>query len=148
MDFPNQMQRSSSVQFNPDDYPHATLKAFNEFIEQYEYRYEAQYPDPPKHAIENAVASWKVEHEDNNPSAEQNKAIRAAWTSKDMVRKLLVFFASVRLQQDWKAAEPDKDVARTCSWEDFLIKMRAYYKPTENRILRNFEFRQLTQQPR
>ena len=148
MDFPNQMQRSSSVQFNPDDYPHATLKAFNEFIEQYEYRYEAQYPDPPKHAIENAVASWKVEHEDNNPSAEQNKAIRAAWTSKDMVRKLLGFFASVRLQQDWKAAEPDKDVARTCSWEDFLIKMRAYYKPTENRILRNFEFRQLTQQPR
>ena len=37
--------------FNPDRFPHATLKTFNEFIEQYKFRYEAQYPEPPKHTI-------------------------------------------------------------------------------------------------
>ena len=34
-----------NFQFNPDRLPHATLKAFNEFIEQYKFRYEAQYLD-------------------------------------------------------------------------------------------------------
>ena len=37
-----------NLQFNPDRFPHATLKAGNEFIEQYEFRYEAQYPEPPR----------------------------------------------------------------------------------------------------
>ena len=32
---------TQNLQFNPDQFPHATLKAFNEFIEQYEVRYEA-----------------------------------------------------------------------------------------------------------
>ena len=33
----------ATLQFNPDRHQHATLKAFNEFIEQYEFRYIAQY---------------------------------------------------------------------------------------------------------
>ena len=47
-----------NLQFNLDRFPHATLKAFNEFIEQYEFRYEAQYPEPPKHAIEACITKW------------------------------------------------------------------------------------------
>ena len=43
------------LQFDPDKHPHATLKAFNEFVEQYEFRYEAQYPEPPKHIIDSAI---------------------------------------------------------------------------------------------
>ena len=42
----------------PNRFPHATLKAFNEFIEQYEFRYEAQYPEPSKHAIEACITKW------------------------------------------------------------------------------------------
>ena len=34
----------SPLQFNPDKHPHATLKAFNDFIGQFEFRYNAQYP--------------------------------------------------------------------------------------------------------
>ena len=34
-----------NLQFNPDRFPHASLKAFNEFIEQYEFRYETEYPE-------------------------------------------------------------------------------------------------------
>lgn len=31
-----------ALQFNPDRYPHATLKTFNEFIEQQEFYYIAR----------------------------------------------------------------------------------------------------------
>ena len=44
-----------NLQFNPDRFRHATLKAFNEFNE---FQYEAQYPEPPKHAIEACIAKW------------------------------------------------------------------------------------------
>ena len=44
------------LQFNPDDYPHSTLKAFTDFVEQYSYRYEAQYPLPQKYIIDNEIA--------------------------------------------------------------------------------------------
>ena len=37
-----------NLQFDPDKHPHATLKAFNDFVEQYEFRYKAQYPEPPQ----------------------------------------------------------------------------------------------------
>ena len=30
-----------NLQFDPDKHPHATLKAFNDFVEQYGFRYEA-----------------------------------------------------------------------------------------------------------
>ena len=44
-----------NLQFNPDQFPHATFKAFNKFIEQYKFQYEAQYPELPKHAIETCI---------------------------------------------------------------------------------------------
>ena len=47
-----------NLQFNPGRFPHAILKAFNELIEQCEFRYEAQYPEPPKHAIETGFTKW------------------------------------------------------------------------------------------
>ena len=135
-----------NLQFDPDKHPHSTLKAFNEFIERYEFRYEAQYPEPAKNVLDNSVLQWKAENNDAVPTAAQKMAIRAAIISKDKVRKLLGFFASLRLQQDWKAAEP-AEADRNCSWAHFLAKMRAYYKPTENSTLRNFEFRNLSQLP-
>lgn len=135
-----------SLQFDPDKYPYATLKAFNDFIEQFEFRYEAQYPEPQKNILDNGVLQWKSEHENNDPTAAQIIAIRNDIISKDKVRKLLGFFATMRLQQDWKAAEPIAE-NRNCTWKNFLQKMQAYYKPTENSTLRNYEFRQLAQLP-
>ena len=63
--------------------------------------------------------------------------------SKDKVRRLLGFFSSPRMQQDWKAAKGT--LTNDVSWDAFLNAMRTYYKPTENHIIRNFEFRQLEQ---
>ena len=72
----------------------------------------------------------------------EEKIIREAWTSIDKTRKLLGIFGSPRLLQDWKAAK-GADIEPT--WDTFLTLMQAYYKPTENHIIRNYEFRQLTQ---
>ena len=68
-----------------------------------------------------------------------------AWISKDKVKKLLGFFATARIIQDWKAAKPNEVLRRDCTWDYFLQKLWSYYKPTENPIIRNFEFRQLVQ---
>ena len=135
-----------SLQFDPDKHPHATLKAFNEFVEQYGFRYDAQYPEPSKQILETAVTKWKSEHGDVDPTAAQQVGIRNDVVSRDKVRKLLGFFATARFQQDWKAAEPN-DADRQCTWDHLLTKMREYYKPTENSTLRNYEFRQLAQLP-
>ena len=135
-----------NLQFDPDRHPHSTLKAFNDFVEQFEFRYEAQYPEPSKNVLDNAVLQWKSEHADADPSAAEIITIRNNLISKDKVRKLLGFFSTLRFQQDWKAAEP-VEANRNCSWTAFLTKMRTYYKPTENSTLRNYKFRSLTQLP-
>ena len=120
------------------------MKAFNEFIEQYQFRFEAQYPEPPKHAIEACITKWTATTK-KEPADANIEFIKNRWISKDKVRKLLGFFAKARLIQDWKAAEPNELLSRDCTWDHFLKKLRSYYKPTENPIIRNFEFRQLVQ---
>ena len=89
-----------SLQFDPDKYPHATLKAFNDFIEQFEFRYNAQYPEPSKNAIDNAILKWKVSNNNRELTEKDIDTIRNEWISKDKIRKLLGFFSSLRLQQD------------------------------------------------
>ena len=42
--------------------------------------------------------------------------------SKDKVRKLLGFFATVRLQQDWNAAKNNPLLLIDCPWEYFFTK--------------------------
>ena len=81
-----------SLQFNPDKHPHATLKAFNDFIEQFEFRYNAQYPEPSRSAIENAISKWKALNNEREPAEKDKETMRNEWISKDKVRKLLVFF--------------------------------------------------------
>ena len=47
-----------NLKFNPDLFPHATLKTFNKFIEQYEFWYEKKCPEPQKHAMEACITKW------------------------------------------------------------------------------------------
>ena len=41
--------------FNPEDHPADTLKAFNEFTTTFEFRYEAEFPDPPRVSMDTAI---------------------------------------------------------------------------------------------
>ena len=60
-------------------------------------------------------------------------------------KKLLGCFATTRLIHDRKTLEPNEVLSRDCTWDHLLRKLRSYYKPTENPIIRNVEFRQLVQ---
>ena len=133
--------------FNPDDHPDATLKAFDEFVQVYELRYEAQHPDPPRVSIEAAIERWKITQQDPNakPSIEQYDTIREEWRSKDRKAKFLGMFSSKRFYADWIAAVPVENERNPINWNQFKAKMREFYKPTENSTLTNFHFRQLSQ---
>ena len=144
--------RSEQTYFDPDLHPEDTLKAFEEFVDTFELRYEAQFPDPPKVSIDTAIQRWKYanatdEVPDPRPSLEQYDQIRDNWRSKDKVAKFLGMFSSKRFQSDWKAAETLKGDGKIEKWDVFLVTMNQYYKPTENPTLKNFQFRALVQMP-
>ena len=104
------------------------MKAFNKFIEQYEFRYEAQHPEPPKHAIEACITKWTATTK-KEPAHTDIEFIKKMWILKDKVKKLLGFYATTRLIQNWKAAEPNEVLLRDCTWDHFLKKLQSYYKP-------------------
>ena len=75
-----------SLKFNSDKQQHASSKAFNDFIEQSEFRYNAQYPDPSSNAkcqCERELAEKDIE------------TVRNDWVLKDKVKKTLFFFTSL-----------------------------------------------------
>ena len=111
-----------NLKFNPDLFPHATLKTFNKFIEQYEFWYEEQCPEPQKHAMEACITKWTATTK-KEPAHKDIEFIQKKWISKDKVKKLLGLFATTRLIQDWKAAEPNDMLSRDCTWDHFLKKL-------------------------
>ena len=113
------------------------MKAFEEFTQLFELRYDAQFPDPPKFSMDAAIDRWKVANTTENnqnprPDLAAYDAIRNDWRSKDKVAKLLGMFSSSRLYSDWCAIKPDDLERKTSKWDEFLAAMRLYYKPTEN----------------
>ena len=109
------------LKFNPDKHPHVTSKAFNDFIEQFEFRYNAQCTELSRNVIENVILKWRALNNKHEPSEKDIETVRNKWVSKDKVRKLLVFFLSPRLQQDWKATEPNPELLTNAEW-DYLLE--------------------------
>ena len=96
--------------FYPDVYPENTLKAFNQAVDPFELRYEAQFPDPPKVSIDAAIEQWKyanfTDKQSNlRPSLEQHDKIRKDRRSKNKTAKFVGMFSSKRVQSDWKTAQ-------------------------------------------
>ena len=147
----NNRRPQSDLYFDPNDHPDETLKAFDNFAQMFELRYDAQFPDPPKVSLDGAIQRWKVENAvegqpEPKPSLEQYDNIVSTWRARDKVAKCLGMFSSNRLFTDWQVAEPDEAVRKVAPWSDFLAKMKLYYKPTENLTLKNFQFRSLLQE--
>ena len=97
--------RSNRLFFDPDQHPEDTLKSFEQFIQSFELRYYAQYPDPPKVSLEAAIERWKITHtvkgstEQPRPTLEQYDEICEDWQSKDKVAKFLSLFQQVNYTQ-------------------------------------------------
>ena len=133
--------------FDPDKHPDSTLKAFNDFIESFELRYKALYPEPPKVSLEAAISRWQLCQEDEKKrlSADEYDEIKEELQSSDRVAKMLGMFSAKRFYQDWVSAEPNEKNRSKMKWDGFLAKMRAFYRPTENLTLKNYHFRQIVQ---
>ena len=138
--------RAQDLHFDPDHHPNDLLKAFSEFVQDFELRYDAKFPDPPKVSLDSAMERWKLLHEDKKPSLTDYDSIVDEWKSRDKVAKFLGIYSSRRMYSDWKAAEPSEKARKESSWEEFVGKMETYYKPTENLTLKNFMFRSLVQE--
>jgi hypothetical protein len=141
------MTSTSTLYFDPDLHPDDTLRAFDEFIQSFELRYDAQYPDPPKTSLDAAIERWKLANDDKKPTLDDYDNIRDEWRSKDRVTKLLGIFSSKRLFADWKVAEPDDSKRAKVTWKYFVTTMQQHYKPTENLALKNHHIRSLAQAP-
>ena len=138
---------SNQLHFDPDLHPDNTLKAFNDFLQDFELRYAASYPDPPKVSLDAAIQRWKITNGDKNPSVDEYDAIVEEWQSKDMISKLLGLYSSRRLFNDWKVAVPEEKIRKNATWDFFVGKLRDFYRPTENATLKHFQFRNLAQDP-
>ena len=143
-------QSSTLLSFNPDDDPASTLKSFNEFIQLFELCYDSVYPDPPKVSLDAALQQWKIENTsdevpDPKPTMIQYDTVRNQWQSQDKVAKFLGIFSSPRFQADWLISLPNEGNRKVATWDVFVTAIRQYYKPTENLTLKNFHFRELTQ---
>ena len=117
--------------FDPDLHPDNTLKAFEDFIQLFQLRYDAQYPDPPKVSRDSAIQRWKYENTttdvtDPKPTLVQYDQIIEDWKSKDKIAKLLGIFSSNRLYLHWCNAEPVEIQQKQEKWEGFLTKMKTF----------------------
>ena len=93
---------TESIFFDPDKNPSDTLKAFNSFCNRCELRYDAQFTDPPKTAMDSAIQRWTLEHTTERvpkpvPSVDQFDDMKSQWKSKDKVAKVLGMFSSQRM---------------------------------------------------
>ena len=50
----------TTLSFDPDCHPEDTLKASDDFIQRFELRYDAQFPNPPKGFLNAAIKWWKL----------------------------------------------------------------------------------------
>ena len=146
----NTQPQSSDFLFDPTKHPDDSLKAFLEFVQTFELRYAAQFPDPPKVSLDAALNRWKITNTteaipDPKPTLAQYDAIVAEWKSRDKVAKFLGMFTSRHFYDDWLAAQPDDTMRNNAGWDDLLKSMKDYYKPTENLTLKNYHFRSIAQ---
>ena len=138
----NTQPQSHDLFFEPAKYPDNTLKAFTEFTQTFQLRYNAQFPDPPKVSLDSALQRWKITNTsetvpDPKPNLEQYDEIVSNWQSKDKVNKFLGMFSSTNFYNDWLAAQPEETLRNSATWTNFTKYMTDYYKPTENLTLKN-----------
>ena len=77
----------------------------------------SKYSVPPKNDIDSEIEKWQSQNRNKELTTDIVEAIRQEWISKDKVCKLLGLFATVRLQQDWKAADNNPSFLIDCPWE-------------------------------
>ena len=142
---------AETIFFDPDKHPNDTLKSFKIFCLRFELRYDAQFTDPPKTAMDSTIQRWVLQNTTEAtpkpvPTVDQYDELKENWKLKDKVAKVLGMFSSQRLYADWEVAQDDQTSRRNADWIGFKETMEDFYKPTQNLTLTNYQFRSLVQQ--
>jgi len=115
----------NSNKFNPNDFTEGLFEAFQEFVAQFHYSYEALNREPPAAAC-------------------TTPATRAVWISIDKRRCFLGRFADRNLQKRYEDVTSVEDREKM-TFENMLECFRLEFKLNANTTLANFKFRKLVQ---
>ena len=103
--------------FDPEPHRDNVYDAFKEFIESFQYEYDAIAKDPPT----------------------GDAPTQAAWVEQNKRKIFLGRFASRNLQKDYEDAVTEGERSNL-TFTEMVSKLQARYRPTRNYTLANYEF--------
>ena len=113
----------SLKKFDPEDHPNNAFEAFCEFVEEFEYEYDAVAKEPPKELTEPQKKAW----------LQMNK------------RKLFLGrYASRNLQKDYEEVVTEEERG-TILFKDVLKRLKTHFEAGRNKTLADFNFHKLRQ---
>ena len=112
----------SVVKFNPEEHRDNLFDAFCEFIDTFQYEYDAIAKDPP----------------------EGDDATQAAWIEQNKRKIFLGRFASRNLQKDYEDVVSEAE-RRTVTFTIMVNRLKERYRPMQNHTIANYEFHKLQQ---
>lgn len=115
---------TAGVKFDPGEHYHNVFEAFSEFINSFEYTYEALGRAPPP-----------------GTTAAQTPA----WTNLDKKKILLGKYSSRAFQKEFESLVAKENRNKT-TFIELVQLMEEKYAPARNHILANYEFHRLVQQ--
>ena len=119
----NHVSSAGLHKFDPDSHKGSVYDAFVEYIDAFEYEYDAIAKDPPTGT---------------------DPADLPAWIQQNKRKQFLGRFASRNLQKDYEDIVPAAERG-TATFETLVTRLKDRYRPTRNTTLANFEFHQLKQ---
>ena len=111
------------TKFDPEEHQGNVYEAFCDFIDSFQYEYDAIAREPPK---------------------ESSDVQKAAWIEQDKRKIFLGRFASRNLQRDFEEVVPEKNRGKI-TFKEMTAGIKARYDVSRNKTLANFEFHKLFQ---
>ena len=115
---------STMKKFDPEEHKGLVYEAFDEFVDEFQYEYDAIAKDLPK------------ELESND--------IQEEWIQQNKPKIFLGRFSSRNLQKKYEEVVPELQRAKI-SFNDMIKRLKTRFKAASNTALANFEFHKIHQ---
>ena len=119
------MDKTTMPKFDPEEHQKGTYEAFCEYVEEFQYEYDAIAKEPPKELT--------------------TAAGQSAWVEQNKRKIFLGKFASRNLQKHFEEAVTSEQRS-TITFSDTIKALKTYYDGGRNKSLCNYEFNKLAQE--
>ena len=118
-------EASHLTKFSPEEHPGGTLEAFQEFVHEYKYLYDAT--EKP---------GWERDSTD---------AQKKLWTQLNMRKVFLGKYSSRALQREYEeeTTEAERD---TMTFDEMVRKFEVRFRASSNTTLANYKFHKISQE--